>query len=96
MDDVIKRTKELIQVLEGSDLIRNLERYKARIMVKKNLLELIYKYNNSFDDYEKLSLKKEIFKDSDYTEYMKYYNELFYYVLKINQKFKSYTKEGSC
>ena len=54
MDDVIKRTKELIQVLEGSDLIRNLERYKARIMVKKNLLELIYKYNNSFDDYEKL------------------------------------------
>lgn len=96
MDDVIKRTKELIQVLEGSDLIRNLERYKARIMVKKNLLELIYKYNNSFDDYEKLSLKKEIFKDSDYTEYVKYYNELFYYVLKINQKFKSYTKEGSC
>ncbi len=96
MDDVIKRTKELIQVLDGSDLIRNLERYKARIMVKKNLLELIYKYNNSFDDYEKLSLKKEIFKDNDYKEYMKYYNELLYYVLKINHKFKSYIKERSC
>lgn len=96
MDDIIKKTKELIKVFEDSDLIHNLEHYKAKVMMKKDLLELINKYNNSSDDYERLSLKKEIYKDNDYKEYMKYYNELFYYVLKINSKFKYYTSEGSC
>ena len=96
MNDIIEKTNNLISVFEKSDLIKNLEYYKAKVIMNKKLLELINKYNKSNDEYEKISLKKEIFSYQEYTEYMKYYNELFYYVLKINKKFKEYTDVGGC
>ena len=96
MDNIIEKTKNLINVLEESSLIHNLEYYKERVVLNKRLLELINKYNNSNDDYEKISLKQEIYKDNNYKEYMKYYNELFFYILKINRKFKEYTMDRRC
>ena len=96
MDNIIEKTKNLINVLEESSLIHNLEYYKQRVVLNKNTLELINRYNNSSDDYEKLSLKREIYKDDNYREYMKYYNELFLYILKINKKFKEYTSDRRC
>ena len=96
MDNIIEKTKKLISVLDGSDLIHNLEYYKQRVVLNKKLLELINKYNNSNDNYEKISLKQEIYKDDNYKEYMKYYNELFFYILKINKKFRGYTSSKGC
>lgn len=96
MKDIIEKTNNLISAFEKSDLIKNLEYYKVKVIMNKKLLELINKYNNSNDEYEKISLKKEIFSYQEYTEYMKYYNELFYYVLKINKKFKEYTDVRGC
>lgn len=96
MDNIIEKTKNLINVLEESSLIHNLEYYKQRVVLNKSLLELIDKYNNSNDDYQKISLKREIYKDDNYREYMKYYNELFLYILKINKKFKEYTSDRRC
>ena len=77
MDNIIEKTKDLIKVLDESTLIHNLDYYKERVLLNKPLLELIHKYNSSSDNYEKISLKQEIYKDNNYTEYMKYYNELF-------------------
>ena len=88
MDRVIDKTKLLIKAFEDSDIIRNLDHYKTLVVNNKKLLELIDKYNNSTDDYEKISLKKEIYTYPEYKEYMKYYNELFYYVMNINNRFK--------
>lgn len=96
MDNIIEKTKKLINVLDNSELMSNLEYYKERVVLNKKLLELIDKYNNSNDDYEKISLKQEIYKDINYKEYMKYYNELFFYILKINRKFKEYTIDRRC
>ena len=96
MNDIIEKTNNLISVFEKSDLIKNLEYYKAKVIMNKKLLELINKYNKSNDEYEKISLKKEIFSYQECTEYMKYYNELFYYILKINKKFKEYTDVRGC
>lgn len=96
MDNIIEKTKNLIYILDNSELISNLDYYKKRVLLNKDLLELINKYNNSNDDYEKVSLKKEIYKDNNYTEYMKYYNELFFYILKINKKFREYTSLKGC
>ena len=96
MDNVIEKTKNLINTLDNSELIHNLEYYKERVLLNKNLLELINKYNNYKDDYEKISLKQEIYKDDNYKKYMKYYNELFFYILKINKKFRGYTSDKSC
>ena len=96
MDNVIEKTKNLIEVIEASELIKNLDYYKNRVILNSEVMGLIEKYNNSNDDYEKISLKEKIYKYEDYNSYMKYYNELFYYVLRINNMFKKFTNERGC
>ena len=95
MDNVIEKTKNLIEVFEESDLIKNLDHYKKIVLDNQELLELINKYNTN-DDYEKVSLKVKINSYKEYKEYMKYYNELFYYVMDINKRFKKYTDVRGC
>ena len=96
MDNVIEKTKNLIEDFEESDLIKNLDHYKKIVLDNQELLELINKYNTSNDDYEKVSLKVKINSYKEYKEYMKYYNELFYYVMDINKRFKKYTDVRGC
>lgn len=96
MDNVIEKTKNLIEVFEKSDLIKNLDHYKKIVLDNQELLELINKYNTSNDDYEKVSLKVKINSYEEYKEYMKYYNELSYYVMDINKRFKKYTDVRGC
>lgn len=96
MDNVIEKTKNLIEVFEESDLIKNLDHYKKIVLDNQELLKLINKYNTSNDDYEKVSLKVKINSYKEYKEYMKYYNELFYYVMDINKRFKKYTDVRGC
>ena len=73
MDNVIEKTKNLIEVFEESDLIKNLDHYKKIVSLKVKI--------NSYEEYK---------------EYMKYYNELFYYVMDINKRFKKYTDVRGC
>jgi len=96
MDNVIEKTKNLIEVLEGSELIKNLDYYKNKVLCNKEIMYLINKYNNSNDEYEKLDIKNKIYKYEEYKLYMKYHNELFYYVLDINNRFKKLTNERRC
>lgn len=96
MDNVITKTKELIEVIDSSDLIKKMNYYKNRVLNNKNIMNMIDKYNNTSDDYVKLDIKRNIYKYEDYNMYMKYYNELFYYVLKINNMYKSFTSESGC
>jgi len=94
--NVIAKTKKLIDSFESSELISKLDYYKRIVIGNKELLDLIKRYNNSTDNYEKLSLKEKIYKYDEYREYMKYYNELFYYIMGINKRFKEYTNVRGC
>ena len=94
MDNVIEKTKKLIEVIDSSELIIKLDYYKNRVIINSVLMNLIKKYNNSDDHYEKMFLKEKIYSYEDYKLYMNYYNDLFYYVLKINNKLKKYTVGG--
>ena len=38
-----------------------------------------------------MDIKKELFSNDDYKEYMKLYNELSMIILRINSKYKEYT-----
>ena len=96
MDNVIDKTKKLIQVVDSSELIKNLDYYKNKVILNSEIMNLIDKYNKSNDDYERVFLKERIYKYEDYELYMKYYNELFYYVLKINNIFRKFTDERGC
>lgn len=94
MEEIISATKNLIKILDESDCIQNLRHYKNLAMSNSHILNLISKYNNCSDNYEKMSLKKEIYQNEEYSSYMKYYNELFFYVMDINKRFRKYTKGG--
>ena len=96
MDNVIEKTKRLIDSFENSDLIKKLDYYKRKVVSNKELLDLIHEYNKSTDNYDKLYIKEKIYKYSEYREYMKYYNELFYYIMYINKRFKEYTNIRGC
>ena len=96
MDNVIDKTKKLIDSFESSELISKLDYYQRIVIGNKELLYFIKRYNNSTDNYEKLSLKEKIYKYDEYREYMKYYKELFYYIMGINQRFKEYTHVRGC
>ena len=50
MDNVIEKTKNLIEVFEESDLIKNLDHYKKIVLDNQDLLELINKYNKIVDE----------------------------------------------
>ena len=93
MDNVIDKTKNLIDVIESNELIKNLDYYKNKVIINNDIMNLITKYNSSNNDYERISLKEKIYKYEDYNMYMKYYNELFYYILKINNMYKNFTNE---
>lgn len=96
MDNVIAKTKELIDVIDSSELIKNLEYYKNKVIVNRYIMDLINEYNSSEDNYIKMDIKRKIYKYDDYSMYMKYYNELFYYILKINNMYRSFTNESGC
>ena len=96
MNEIMNKTYELIDVLDSSELIKDLELYKDRISSNKELSKLINEGNNTSDDYLLLDIKRRLYKNNDYKNYMDRYNELMYIVMNINSRYKSLLGKGSC
>ena len=93
----MNKTFELIDVLDNSDIIRNIEICKDKIEENKELKELIQKGNNNLDDkYLLMDIKNKLYKYPEYNDYMHYYNELMYIVMDINSRYKKIIGKGSC
>ncbi|MBQ8219565.1 MAG: hypothetical protein IJZ79_07420 [Bacilli bacterium] len=91
MSKIIDSTYNLLDTLDNSNLIKELTISKEKLLKDKNILSLINKYNNEINNDKKILLKKEIYKDINYQKYINAYNELSLIVLKINNKYHSYT-----
>lgn len=98
MSEIIEKTYKLLDTLDKSDLIKNLTYYKEKLVSNKEVLSLVQKINKENNNETKISLKKKLYDIDDYKNYIKYYNELYYIVLRINKKYSEYTntKEGNC
>ena len=96
MNEIMEKTYELIDVIDSSDIVKNIEMYKMRILENKELCELIDKGNGSDDKYEIMSIKKELYKNNDYKGYIDNYNQLFYIVVSINKRFNKLIGDRSC
>lgn len=96
MNSIIEKTYELIDVLEGSDLIKDIGIYKEKIESNRELSDLIKKGNSINDDYIILDIKSKLYKNSDYKNYMDKYNELMYIIMDINYRYSKLLGEGSC
>ena len=94
MHKIMEKTFELIDVIDDSEMMKELEKYKRQILENKEIQELLKVGNNTSIEYEKLEIKKKLYEYLEYREYMKYYDELMLLVMKINQEFKKFTKNG--
>ena len=98
MSEIIEKTYSILDALDNSEVIKKLTLYKNKINQDEEVLSLVKKYNNEDNLTKKIELKKQLYNNNDYKEYMEAYNELFLIVLKINKKYAEYTntKEGIC
>ena len=91
MNNIIKKTYELIDTLDNSLLIKELSYYKDKVINDKYILDLINKYNNSNNNEEKITIKKELYNNINYIKYMENYNKLNYIIMDINNRIKKIT-----
>lgn len=91
MNNIIKKTYELIDTLDNSDIIKELSYYKDKVLNDNHLLNLINKYNNSINNEEKINIKKELYNNINYKKYMDNYNKLNYIIMDINNRIKKIT-----
>lgn len=98
MSEVIEKTYKLLDTLDNSSLIKNLTKYKNRLLKNSEVLSKIKTIQKEQDNQKLILLRKELYENKDYKMYMKYYQELSFIVLKINKKYAEYTntKEHSC
>ena len=96
MNEIMKKTYELIDVLEESDLISELTSCKEKIINNLELSKLISMGNSTKDEYLLLDIKRNLYKNSDYKNYMDKYNELMYIVMNINSRYNKLLGKGSC
>ena len=96
MSEIIEKTYKLLDTLDNSEVIKKLTQYKEKISQDEVVLSLVKKINNEDNPEIKVKLKKQLYKNNDYKNYIDAYNELFYIVLKINKKFAEYTNTKEC
>ena len=96
MNEIMEKTFELIDALEESDLIKELDKYKRRISSNESLSKLIKEGNTTSDKYMLLDIKRRLYKDSDYKNYMDSYNKLMYIVMDINSRYNKLLGKGCC
>ena len=94
MHKIMEKIIELIDMLDDSEMIKELEKYKRQVLEHNEIQELLKVGNNTSIEYEQLEIKKNLYEYPEYRGYMKYYDELMFLVMKINQGFKKFTKNG--
>lgn len=98
MSLIIDKTYKLLDTLDKSDVVKKLMYYKERLLQDEEVLSLVNKINNEDKIDIKIKLKQVLYNNSDYKNYMDAYNELYYIVMKINNKYREYTntRDNGC
>ena len=94
MHKIMEKTFELIDMLDDSEMIKEVEKYKRQVLENKEIQELLKVGNNTSIEYEQLEIKKKLYEYPEYRGYMKYYDELMFLVMEINSYFKKITNSG--
>ena len=96
MHEIMDKTFELIDSIDESDIIKELDIYKNKIENNSELKDLIQKGNDTIDQYELMDIKNKLYKYDEYKGYIHCYNELMYLVMEINSRYKKLIGKGRC
>ena len=96
MSEIIEATYKLLDTLDNSEVIKKLTKYKQLSEQDEEVLSLVKQMNKEDNNSKKVELKKKLYDNINYKNYMDAYNELNYIVLKINNKYNEYTNTKKC
>lgn len=96
MNEIMDATYEFIDYLDNSDIVKNLVYYKDKVKSNKELCSLLDKGKNTTDKYLIMDIKNKLYKNSDYQNYTKYYNDLFLIIMSINRRYKKLLNTSKC
>lgn len=96
MSEITIATYDFLDALDKSDTIKNLTKYKNKLLKNKFLLKDIKETQKEKDNKKLIAKRKEIYDNPDYQKYMEYYNELSMIIMRINKQYQKYTKEHTC
>jgi len=96
MSEIIEKTYKLLDTLDNSEVIKKLTKYKKKLQNDVEVLSLVKRINKEVNPETKIELRKKLYDNNDYKNYMDAYNELNYIVMKINKKFAEYTNTKEC
>ena len=98
MSEIIDATYNFLDNLDNSDIIKNITKYRKRLLNNKEILSKISDIQKENDDNKLIMGRKKTYDNNDYKMYMKYYNELSLIIMNINNKYKEYTNtyEHNC
>jgi len=96
MSEIIEKTYKLLDTLDNSEVIKKLTQYKNILMQDEAVLSLVNIINNEEDTERKISLRKQLYNNINYKNYMSAYNELSLIIMKINKKYAEYTNTKEC
>ncbi len=96
MHDIIVKTYELLDALDDSEMMRNLVYYRDRLLMNKRVMSLVKQGQESKYDYEKIKVKKELYEQDDYRNYMDNYNRLADIIREFNYRIRQITDSKRC
>ena len=92
MEKLIEKVENLKSSLDNTDIVKNVKSINEEIMKDKELLELIRKYNETFDE----DIKKKIINHKLFLDYKHQETELNLLIMDINSKLKNINSKGKC
>lgn len=92
MEDLIEKVDNLIDAIDNTKQVKEIKTVNEEIMKDKKLLDLIKKYNETYDD----KIKKQILENKLFSEYKDKETELNILILDINSKLKKISSKGKC
>lgn len=92
MEKLIEKVENLKLVLDNNENIKKIKTKNKEIVIDKELLKLIEKYNITQDE----KIKERILASKSFQEYKEAETDINLIILEINQRLKELSKRGNC
>ncbi len=92
-EEILDQLDQIKVLLDQSELIKNLEKAKQEVYHDQDLLQKIDRYHQ---EEHNEALRQEIYQNVRYKNYKHLENELYFFILKINQILATLTEGNAC